>query len=203
MKRIVSLILALTLAVGALLALTACGNDKLVYVEMKVKDYGTIILELDKEAAPVTVENFVGLVKDGFYDGLTFHRVVDGFMIQGGDPKADGTGGSGKTIYGEFAVNGYNNPIPHERGTISMARKGNSYDSATSQFFIVSETSFNNSYALDGKYASFGRVVKGMEVVDAITSSTVDYTDPYSGLILDGSLKPVIEYAKIVKNYKA
>lgn len=202
MKKIISAILAVILTLGAALTLSACGNDDLVYVEMKVKDYGTIVLELDKQAAPITVDNFVKLVKDGFYDGLTFHRVVEGFMIQGGDPNANGSGGSETKIHGEFYANGYDNPIAHVRGTISMARRGDSYDSASSQFFIVNETSEDNSMALDGQYAAFGRVVEGMDVVDAITASTADYTHPYSGLILVESLKPVIEYARVIKNYK-
>ena len=132
-----------------------------------VKDYGTIEVELDPAAAPVTVENFVKLVEDGFYDGLTFHRIISGFMIQGGDPLGTGMGGSGETIVGEFKANGVDNPISHVRGTISMARS-QLPDSASSQFFIV----HTDSPHLDGQYAAFGHVTEGMEVVDAICDST-------------------------------
>lgn len=131
--------------------------------DIVVKDYGTITVELDAEAAPKTVENFVSLAESGFYDGLTFHRIMDGFMIQGGDPNGDGTGGSGETITGEFSANGYDNPLSHTRGTISMARSSD-YDSASSQFFIMQE----DTTSLDGQYAAFGHVTSGMEVVDAI-----------------------------------
>lgn len=128
-----------------------------------VADYGTITVELDEAAAPETVANFVSLAREGFYDGLTFHRIIDGFMIQGGDPNGDGTGGSDKTILGEFSSNGVENNLSHTRGAISMARSDD-YDSASSQFFIVHE----DSTYLDGSYAVFGYVTEGMEVVDAI-----------------------------------
>ena len=128
-----------------------------------VKDYGTIEVELDRSAAPITVDNFVNLVNDGFYNGLTFHRIISGFMIQGGDPLGNGTGGSDKQIKGEFSQNGVENPISHTRGTISMARANNP-DSASSQFFIVHE----DSEFLDGQYAAFGHVTEGMDVVDSI-----------------------------------
>ena len=131
--------------------------------EITVKDYGSITVALDSSAAPETVANFVELAKSGFYDGLTFHRIMDGFMIQGGDPDGNGTGGSGKNITGEFKLNGFDNPISHTRGTISMAR-ANDPNSASSQFFIVQA----DSTFLDGSYAAFGRVTSGMEVVDRI-----------------------------------
>ena len=137
------------------------------YVEISVENYGNIKLELDADIAPITVTNFINLVNSKFYDGLTFHRVSSGFMIQGGDPKGDGTGGSDKTIKGEFAVNGVENSISHVRGTISMARS-NDYNSASSQFFIVHE----DSTFLDGYYAAFGHVIEGMDVVDAIVENT-------------------------------
>ncbi len=130
---------------------------------ISVKDYGDIVVQLDEEAAPLTVENFVKLVKEGFYDGLTFHRIIDGFMIQGGDPLGNGTGGSDQTIKGEFSSNGVDNPISHKRGVISMARS-NDPDSASSQFFIVQ----SDSTYLDGDYAGFGHVTSGMEIVDQI-----------------------------------
>lgn len=137
------------------------------HVTIDVKDYGTISLELDADTAPISVTNFVNLAKDGFYDGLTFHRIISGFMIQGGDPKGNGTGGSDQTIKGEFSENGVENDISHVRGTISMAR-ANDPDSASSQFFIVHE----DSTFLDGQYAAFGHVTDGMDVVDAICENT-------------------------------
>lgn len=133
------------------------------HVEIVVKDYGTIALELDADNAPISTTNFVNLAKAGFYDGLTFHRIIDGFMIQGGDPLGNGTGGSDKEIKGEFAANGINNPISHKRGVISMARS-QMPDSASSQFFIVHQ----DSDFLDGQYAAFGCVTSGIEVVDEI-----------------------------------
>ena len=133
------------------------------HAEIQVKDYGTITVELDADTAPITVTNFVNLAKDGFYDNLTFHRIMDGFMIQGGDPNGDGTGGADQTIKGEFSSNGVENEISHTRGTISMARAQDP-DSASSQFFIVQE----DSDYLDGNYAAFGHVTIGMEIVDQI-----------------------------------
>ena len=130
---------------------------------IKVKDYGTIRVDLSEAAAPVTVANFVKLAESGFYDGLTFHRIMDGFMMQGGDPTGTGSGGSSENIKGEFANNGVVNPISHRRGAISMARS-NSPDSASSQFFIVQA----DSTFLDGNYAGFGFVTEGMDVVDKI-----------------------------------
>lgn len=133
-----------------------------------VENYGEIHLELDGDTAPITVKNFVELAKDGFYDGLTFHRIISGFMIQGGDPKADGTGGSENEIIGEFESNGYENNIKHESGVISMARAEDP-DSASSQFFIMHRTATH----LDGDYAAFGKVTEGMTVVDKIASEAV------------------------------
>ena len=133
------------------------------HAEIQVKDYGTITVELDADTAQITVTNFVNLAKDGFYDNLTFHRIMDGFMIQGGDPNGDGTGGADQTIKGEFSSNGVENEISHTRGTISMAR-AQDRDSASSQFFIVQE----DSDYLDGNYAAFGHVTSGMEIVDQI-----------------------------------
>lgn len=137
------------------------------HVEIQIKDYGTIKAELDADVAPISVSNFVSLAKSGFYDGLTFHRIISGFMIQGGDPKGDGTGGSDKNIKGEFSANGVENSISHVRGTISMAR-AREYDSASSQFFIVHQ----DSVYLDGQYAAFGKVTEGMEIVDQICEKT-------------------------------
>ena len=133
------------------------------HAEITVRDYGVITLELNEKVAPITVANFVKLAQDGFYDGLTFHRIMDGFMIQGGDPLGNGTGGSSEHIKGEFALNGFDNPISHVKGTISMARAQDP-DSASSQFFItVDDATF-----LDGSYAAFGWVTEGMEVVEQI-----------------------------------
>lgn len=133
------------------------------YADIVIKDYGTVTVSLDAKAAPITVENFINLANEGFYDGLTFHRIIEGFMMQGGDPLGNGTGGSENTIKGEFALNGYENNISHVRGTISMARSMD-YDSASSQFFIVH---LDSAY-LDGQYAAFGHVVEGMNIVDKI-----------------------------------
>lgn len=167
-------ILMLTLC----LSLTACGKNTkpesgktegygIHHAIITVENYGEIKLELDGNTAPVTVENFVTLAKSGFYDGLTFHRVINGFMIQGGDPKGNGTGGSDKTIKGEFKQNGVNNGISHKRGVISMARSSD-FNSASSQFFIMHK---DGDY-LDGAYAAFGHVTDGMDVVDKIAENT-------------------------------
>ena len=133
------------------------------HAEITIRDYGTIKLELDAAAAPLTVANFCALAERGFYDGLTFHRIMDGFMIQGGDPLGNGTGGSSETIPGEFLQNGVDNPISHVKGVISMARSS-SPNSASSQFFItVADATF-----LDGAYAAFGHVTEGMEIAEQL-----------------------------------
>lgn len=133
------------------------------HATIEVENYGTIKLELDADVAPVTVANFAKLAGEGFYDGLTFHRIIKGFMVQGGDPKGNGTGGSDETIVGEFDANGHPNSISHVRGTISMAR-AQAYNSASSQFFIMQA----DTPSLDGQYAAFGHVTEGIEVVDAM-----------------------------------
>lgn len=138
------------------------------YVQMDIWEYGSVYLELDADAAPATVTNFMNLVQSSFYNGLTFHRVIDGFMMQGGDPEGTGLGGSEYNVPGEFAVNGYENPISHVRGTISMAREDKNYDSASSQFFIMQQ----DVTALDGNYAAFGKVLFGMDVIDAVCAYT-------------------------------
>ena len=147
-----------------------------------MKDGGVIDLELDKKAAPVTVENFEKLVKDNFYDGLIFHRVIPGFMIQGGDPEGTGMGGPGWHIKGEFAANGWNNPIAHKRGVISMARAQDP-NSAGSQFFIM----HGDASYLDGQYAAFGKVVRGIEVVDKIAGVRTNRWNnrPYEDQMID------------------
>ena len=154
-------------------------------VNIEIKNYGTIELELDADVAPLTVANFAKLVNEGFYNGLTFHRIIDGFMIQGGDPKGYGTGGSSENITGEFSLNGIQNSISHVRGTISMAR-ARAYNSASSQFFIVHE----DSTFLDGQYAGFGKVTKGIEIVDKICEDIQVEDD--NGTVLAEN-QPVIE----------
>ena len=149
-------------------------------VVIEMQNGGKIKLELDASAAPITVENFEKLVRQGFYDGLTFHRVISGFMIQGGCPEGTGMGGPGYSIKGEFSANGVENPIKHERGVISMAR-AQSPDSAGSQFFIMHA----DAPYLDGQYAAFGRVVSGMEVVDEIANTVTDYSDrPFDDIVM-------------------
>ncbi len=137
------------------------------HAEIEIAKYGKLELELDADIAPITVTNFVNLAKKGFYNGLTFHRIMSGFMIQGGDPNGDGTGGSEETIKGEFKSNGVENTLSHKRGVISMARTQNDPDSASSQFFIVQA----DSDFLDGDYAAFGKVTAGMDIVDKICQS--------------------------------
>ena len=162
------------LIIFSLLLLTGCGNDEQVITEnpivtMEVEDYGTIKIELYPEYAPNTVANFVSLIESGFYDGLTFHRLVPGFVLQGGDPDGNGTGGPGYTIDGEFAANGYTkNTLSHETGVISMARSSD-YDSAGSQFFIVLDDSAKTS--LDNLYAGFGKVIDGMDIIEEIAEN--------------------------------
>lgn len=205
-KKAVSLILILSLLT---LTLASCKKDSLrkydedtsteekdvYYVAMSIKYYGIIIVKLDAKAAPITVKNFVKLVREDFYDGLTFHRVIDGFMIQGGDPDANGTGGSDEEIYGEFLSNGYNNPIKHERGVISMARS-NDPNSASSQFFICNANSAN-VYGLDGSYAAFGHVIEGMEVVDEITSYSLQFVGA-NGMIKNKKDQAIISEMKVI-----
>lgn len=217
--KLVSLAAALMLAVSCF-ALAGCGNSntssnaassnkatvapattaatsdtafeytgKKTPIEIKVKDYGTIEADLYDDLAPVTVENFKKLVNDKFYDGLTFHRIIKGFMIQGGDPKGDGTGGSSEKIKGEFANNGVQNNLAHTRGVLSMARSGDP-NSASSQFFIVHQ----DSPHLNGDYAAFGMVTKGMDVVDKIAES-VPVTDG-NGTVAKSN-QPVIESIKL------
>ena len=196
----------LLVILGMVLLLTGCSfgdlfireNEKVdllsgkVNVEMIIKDYGTIKLELDADTAPITVTNFVNLVNEGFYNGLTIHRAQKDFVIQGGDPNHDGTGGSGKTIKGEFASNGVENNISHVRGVISMARS-NDPNSATSQFFIVQKDA---TESLDGNYAGFGHVTEGMEVVDKIMDSVTPIDSMGS---IDFQEQPVIESIKVIE----
>ncbi len=177
-------LLSICLAALLVLSLAGCGKASVVgitttskapaaneesqgvgthHAEIEIQDYGTITVELDGDAAPITVQNFMDLANAGFYDGLTFHRIISGFMMQGGDPNGNGTGGSENTIKGEFSANGVENPLSHTRGAISMAR-AQAPDSASSQFFICHA----DSTFLDGQYACFGYVTDGMDVVDAV-----------------------------------
>ena len=195
---------------------TAISED-LVKAEIVIKNYGTIKLDLYADEAPKTVANFAKLAKEGFYDGLTFHRIMQGFMMQGGDPDGNGTGGSDENIEGEFAANGHKNSISHIRGTISMARSGSGYEqylsmgykmsdipaegqtdikrafnSASSQFFICDA----DSTFLDGSYAAFGRVTDGMDVVDKVCA---DAKPTDNNGTIPTSEQPIIETIKIVE----
>lgn len=172
--RIPSVLLILVLALGAV-SFTGCGrkDNELPIVTMTIEGKGDIVIELYPDKAPQTVANFVSLVEEGFYDGLTFHRIIPGFMIQGGDPEGTGMGGPGYSIRGEFAANGFTqNDLMHERGIISMARSQHP-DSAGSQFFIMHEASPH----LDGAYAAFGKAIEGMDIVDAIAQTPTDRND--------------------------
>ena len=174
------LILSMIFSVGCAKSSNTSTNDEKVmhidatsletdtYADIEIENYGTITVALDKTSAPVTVDNFINLSENGFYDGLTFHRIMEGFMMQGGDPKGDGSGGADSKIVGEFKENGYDNNLSHTRGAISMAR-AMAYDSASSQFFIVHE----DSTFLDGTYAGFGYVTEGMDIVDQICEEAV------------------------------
>ncbi len=189
MKKITKILL---IAVFALL-LVGCEEEdmrKTYKAEIVIEDYGTIELELYEKYAPKTVENFVNLANNHFYDGLTFHRIINGFMMQGGDPSSRGTGEKVPSIKGEFVANGVNNQLKHDRGVISMAR-AKDYNSASSQFFIVHK----DSPHLDGYYAAFGKVTKGIEVVDKICE-TVKVEDN-NGTVLKEN-QPVIKSIRIL-----
>lgn len=193
MKKIIALMLCAVMFFAFVGCEKNTANADPVKVEMSVKDFGVITLELYPDKAPITVENFVNLANEGFYDGLTFHRVYKGFMIQGGDPNGNGTGGSDKQIKGEFSSNGVDNDLSHVRGVISMARS-QAPDSASSQFFICDA----DSVFLDGNYAAFGMVVKGMDVVDKIADIEVEYNiyGTEKSVPLEA---PVIEYVKVIE----
>ena len=254
MKRIISLILALALMLACIGFTCSCGNGgdgdntdvmgegaceyintrdvsgrDIKYVEMCVQGYGRLVILLDATTAPITVANFISLVESGFYDGLTFHRVITNFMVQGGDPDGDGTGGSDKEIKGEFKSNGHDNDISHIYGVISMARSGGDetnnygYDTASSQFFICNADA---SRSLDGEYAAFGYVVEGMSVIDELTEEVfpiTDYADYYgnysidpyyntykhvvwqylgNGAISNKENQPVIKYIKVLDSWE-
>jgi peptidyl-prolyl cis-trans isomerase B (cyclophilin B) len=184
MKKLVCVLLIVILALAA-----GCGAGKR-HAEIEIENYGTIKVELDAKSAPITVKNFVKLAEDGFYDGLTFHRIIEGFMIQGGDPLGNGMGGSDKNIKGEFKNNGVDNKLSHTRGAISMARS-KAYDSASSQFFIVHQ----DSTFLNGDYACFGYVTEGIEIVDKICADTPVVDG--NGTVLPAD-QPVITSIKII-----
>lgn len=192
MKKYLKYIIILGIIITLIIGLNYPTKEN-VQALIKVKDYGEIKVELDSNNAPITVKNFIKLSQDGFYNGLTFHRIIDGFMIQGGDPLKNGTGGSSETIKGEFKNNGINNTISHKRGVISMARS-NDNDSASSQFFIMHKDNTN----LDGNYAAFGKVISGIEVVDKIEENVSKFGDK-NGLIPDDK-QPVIEYIRIIED---
>lgn len=195
MKKIITKIIALTL-LGVLLcgSLSSCKQEA-NYVKLTIKDIGEVVIQLDRENAPKTVENFVKLVDDGFYDGLTFHRVISGFMVQGGCPKGNGTGNSGTYIEGEFFSNGHANAISHVRSTVSMAR-GNLPNSASCQFFIC----VGDSTHLDGDYAAFGYVIEGMDVVDEIVRRTAHLATDGNGGVPKAQ-QIVIEKAESLVKY--
>ena len=204
-------LLSICLAALLVLSLAGCGKTSVVgitttskapaaneesqgvgthHAEIEIQDYGTITVELDGDAAPITVQNFMDLANDGFYDGLTFHRIISGFMMQGGDPNGNGTGGSENTIKGEFSANGVENPLSHTRGAISMAR-AQAPDSASSQFFICHA----DSTFLDGQYACFGYVTDGMDVVDAVCEAAQPTDD--NGTI-SADQQPVITAIRVI-----
>ena len=204
-------LLSICLAALLVLSLAGCGKTSVVgitttskapaaneesqgvgthHAEIEIQDYGTITVELDGDAAPITVQNFMDLANAGFYDGLTFHRIISGFMMQGGDPNGNGTGGSENTIKGEFSANGVENPLSHTRGAISMAR-AQAPDSASSQFFICHA----DSTFLDGQYACFGYVTDGMDVVDAVCEAAQPTDD--NGTI-SADQQPVITAIRVI-----
>ncbi len=237
MKRIVSILLTFTLIFGCLAVLSSCDSEQrgtgaceyletrdisgrdIKYVEMCIKDYGKLVILLDATTAPVTVANFISLVESGFYNGLTFHRIIQDFMIQGGDPDANGSGGSENEIKGEFSSNGHANDISHKYGVISMARS-NDPNSASSQFFICNADA---SSSLDGSYAAFGYVVEGLSVVDEVTKDffpKTAYYDYYLQYLMTGEYmyyqywsyygngaiekkedQPVIKYIKVLDSW--
>ena len=195
MKKFITMLLV-TVVLGA--ALIGCGEKKQepvaeaagITVGIDIENYGVVTVALDAEAAPITVENFLKLVDENFYDGLTFHRIIDGFMMQGGDPTGTGMGGSDATIKGEFKSNGVDNNLKHSKGAISMARSMDP-DSASSQFFIVDE----DSDFLDGEYAVFGYVTSGMDIVDKICAETVVVDD--NGTV-ESANQPIIKTIKVI-----
>lgn len=182
-----------------MLFLSGCEKVKNPIVTMEFADYGSIKIELYPDVAPNTVANFVNLIEDGFYDNNSIHRVVPGFVIQGGDPLGDGTGGPGYTIKGEFKINGYNNTLSHSKGVISMARTSNNYDSAGSQFFIVLDDSAKSS--LDNQYAAFGKVIEGFDIIEAMVKDA-KIKEERSGLLENNYVISKTTVETYGENYK-
>lgn len=191
MKKLLVIMMIIALLTGCSNSTSKDNQNNTIQVVMDIKDYGEVTIELYEDVAPKTVANFVKLVESGFYDGLTFHRIMDGFMIQGGDPSGNGTGNSGQTIEGEFSSNGFKNDLKHEDGVISMARAKDP-NSASCQFFIM----VASSPRLDGNYAAFGRVIDGLEHIHKIAKDAKPIDN--NGTILPDQ-QPVINSIKIKK----
>lgn len=197
-RRALSSLMTIVVLISFSMGLTGCKKEEKSdllsgkhHVEMDIEGYGTVCMELDADTAPITVTNFINLANQGFYNGLTFHRIIAGFMAQGGDPLGTGRGGSGSNITGEFNINGIMNYISHNRGTVSMARSADSYNSGSSQFFIC----VADCTSLDGQYAAFGRVTSGMDVVDAMVEATPVQDD--NGTVLSED-QPVITEIRVI-----
>lgn len=191
MKKYLKYIIFIAIIIIIIIGLNWKDKSEITAI-IKIKDYGNIKVKLDKSNAPITVDNFVKLSKNKFYDNLTFHRIIDGFMIQGGDPLKNGTGSSDQKIKGEFKSNGVNNLLKHKRGTISMARSSD-YNSGSCQFFIMQK----DNESLDGNYAAFGNVISGIDIVDKIVENVSKYGDE-NGLIPE-EYQPIIETIEIIE----
>mgnify|MGYP004527286781 CR=1 FL=1 len=191
MKKYLKYIIFIAIIIIIIIGLNWKDKSEITAI-IKIKDYGNIKVKLDKSNAPITVDNFVKLSKNKFYDNLTFHRIIDGFMIQGGDPLKNGTGNGDQKIKGEFKNNGVNNLLKHKRGTISMARSSD-YNSGSCQFFIMQK----DNESLDGNYAAFGNVISGIEIVDKIVENVSKYGDE-NGLIPE-EYQPIIETIEIIE----
>lgn len=190
MKKAVSIVMS---AVLILLCFASCGSKGMKgthHAEMVIKNYGTVKIELYGDQAPLTVENFVNLCNKGFYDGLTFHRYVKDFVLQGGDPEGTGLGGCESSVKGEFSANGVKNTIKHKKGVISMARNQFDFNSASSQFFICLKNSCSED--LDGQYAAFGKITEGMDIIDKLCADLTESD------CLPKDQQPVIETIKVI-----
>lgn len=190
MKKAVSIVMS---AVLILLCFASCGSKGMKdthHAEMVIKNYGTVKIELYGDQAPLTVENFVNLCNKGFYDGLTFHRYVKDFVLQGGDPEGTGLGGCESSVKGEFSANGVKNTIKHKKGVISMARNQFDFNSASSQFFICLKNSCSDD--LDGQYAAFGKITEGMDIIDKLCADLTESD------CLPKDQQPVIETIKVI-----
>lgn len=190
MKKAVSIVMS---AVLILLCFASCGSKGMKgthHAEMVIKNYGTVKIELYGDQAPLTVENFVNLCNKDFYDGLTFHRYVKDFVLQGGDPEGTGLGGCESSVKGEFSANGVKNTIKHKKGVISMARNQFDFNSASSQFFICLKNSCSDD--LDGQYAAFGKITEGMDIIDKLCADLTESD------CLPKDQQPVIETIKVI-----